>query len=119
MDIRDYIEELRSKPEHVRERIALGSSIGITALVFVGWLTALTTSGALVSQPTIADAHEAEQMSAAVEATKSSFSGLLGAVGSIQPPAQNDGGLQIVDATTTTTFDTQSDPMEGKTVIPF
>lgn len=119
MDIRDYIEELRSKPEHVRERIALGSSIGITALVFVGWLTALTTSGALVSQPTIADAHEAEQMSAAVEATKSSFSGLLGAAGAAQSASKNEGELQIVDATTTTTFDTQSDPMEGKTVIPF
>ncbi len=119
MDIRDYIEELRRKPEHIRQRIAIGSSIGITGLVFVGWLTALTTSGTLASQPTIADAHEAEQMSAAVEATKSNFSELLGAVGSIQAPSQNEGGLQIVDATTTTTFDTPSDPLEGKTVIPF
>ncbi len=41
-----YIEELRSKPDHHKRRIALGISTIVTGLIFVGWLSVLLPQGA-------------------------------------------------------------------------
>lgn len=38
MSWESYLENLRSKPEETRKRIAFWSSFGITALIFVFWL---------------------------------------------------------------------------------
>ena len=118
MHIRDYIEDLRSRPEHIRRRIALGSSFGITALVGAGWLVALTSSGVLaLSSP--AQAPETRDLTTAVEKTQSSFSDLLGAASAFQGISDAVAPLTIVDARASSTLDQPTDAMEGKTVIPF
>ncbi len=116
MHIRDHIEELRSKPEHIRRRIALGASLGITGLVFVGWLTALTSTA-----PTVLSSKSENDpaLTDAVSQTSSSFSALLGAVNAAQSVSQNANGLYIVDTRASSTLDTPDDSTEGKTVIPF
>jgi hypothetical protein len=35
--MRDFIERLRAKPEHVRRRIAVGTSLGITGVIAFVW----------------------------------------------------------------------------------
>lgn len=45
MTIQAHIERLRAKPEHIRRRIALWSSLGITALIFVFWIASLSVTG--------------------------------------------------------------------------
>jgi len=35
----NYIEKLRNKPEHIRRRILLGSTISITAIVALIWFS--------------------------------------------------------------------------------
>jgi hypothetical protein len=38
MSIQSYIENLKTKPEHVRKQYAFWYSFGITAVIFVFWL---------------------------------------------------------------------------------
>lgn len=38
--MRHHIERIRQKPEHIRKRIALYSSVSVTAFIFVFWLAA-------------------------------------------------------------------------------
>ena len=42
MSIQSTLENLRSKPEHVRSRIAFWTSFGVTAIIFVFWLSSFT-----------------------------------------------------------------------------
>lgn len=38
-----HIKKLRTHPEHVRERVALGIAAAITFFVFIAWVTTLDT----------------------------------------------------------------------------
>jgi hypothetical protein len=117
MDIRDYIEHLKSKPEHVRRRIAFGTSAGITGVVAVAWLVALSTSGTLAL--TSPEVQNTAELKTAVQETSSSFAELMGAASAYQSAAQGESELIIVDAQSSSTLDAPADPTEGKTVIPF
>lgn len=44
MSLQAHLENLRTKPEHVRNRIAFWSSFGITAVIFVFWLGTFTAT---------------------------------------------------------------------------
>lgn len=118
MDIRDYLEELRRKPEHIRRRIALGTSFGITSLVFIGWLTALTSSGTLAATP-LPREENAPQLTEAVQQTGSSIGQLLGAVQAARPVEGSVDGLQIVDANVSSTLKEDAPLEDERTVIPF
>jgi len=45
MKIHSHLALLRSKPEHVRRRIAFWSSFGITGLIFLFWLASFSAIG--------------------------------------------------------------------------
>ncbi len=49
--MRDYIERLRAKPEHVRRRIALGTSVGVTGVIAFFWAVALIFGNTLSIEP--------------------------------------------------------------------
>lgn len=55
MTFQTHLENLRSKPEHVRSRIAFWSSFGITAIIFTFWLGSFSVAGT-VSNGAVADA---------------------------------------------------------------
>lgn len=40
--MRRHIEHLRSKPEHVKRRIAFLASLGVTVLIFIFWAASFT-----------------------------------------------------------------------------
>jgi hypothetical protein len=45
MSLSSYVEHLKTKPEHVRRRIAFLGSLGTTALIFTFWLASYTAVG--------------------------------------------------------------------------
>lgn len=45
MSLISYIEHLKTKPEHVRRRVAFWSSLGTTGLIFLFWLGTYTAVG--------------------------------------------------------------------------
>jgi hypothetical protein len=86
--MRDFIERLKSKPEHIRRRIALGTAAGITGVVTVVWAGALIFSGALgipqntgASVPGTLATGDGGSDSTAQAPAKTNFEQLLGAVG--------------------------------------
>jgi hypothetical protein len=124
----DYVERLRAKPEHIRRRIAVGTTVGVTGVVAAGWLTALVLSGSLALAPvgasssTLASAPGTTQVVNAATQTQSSFTQLLGAVG-LANASSAPASLNVVDASTTTpsTDGSEDDSPTGgnQTVIPF
>ena len=118
MHLRDYLEHLKSKPEDVRRRIALGSSLGITGVVAIGWMVALGASGTLALSVPVATETK-NGFAVAAEETKTGFSSLLGAASAFNSGTTGAGSLTIVGERASSTLDTNTDTTEGKTVIPF
>ncbi|MFA6459280.1 MAG: hypothetical protein WCV79_02715 [Candidatus Paceibacterota bacterium] len=55
MSLLSHIENLRSKPEHVRKAVAFWYSFGFTAIIFMFWLGSFTSLGT-ATKGTISDA---------------------------------------------------------------
>lgn len=119
MHLRDYVEQLKAKPEHIRRRVALGSSLGITGVVAISWVIALGASGTLaLSAP--AETGGTNGLAEVAGETSSRFGSLLGAVGAAG--SYNEGGepaLTIVDGSASSTLEAQAPAPEERTVIPF
>ena len=116
MHFRDYLEHLKRKPAHVRERIALGSASALVAVVAVGWVGAFVTSDALVSAP-VEDQELAQGLAEAGQDTKEGFSELLGAASAFKAAAEGN-SLVIVDGSASSTFEGKAQE-DTRTVIPF
>ena len=72
MTLQTTLKNLRAKPEHVRKRIAFWSSFGVTAVIFMFWLSTFSITGN-TTQGAVA---------AAVAKTGSPGSSLIAGVGS-------------------------------------
>lgn len=120
--MRDFIERMQSKPEHERRRFALLSSAGITLVIAMGWLAALSTSNSFALAPvgsSLASFGETQGIGEIVQETTSGFENLLGAAGaSGKAGAQTGTGLQVVDGESSSSLDRNTD-VEERTVIPF
>ncbi|MCX6718933.1 MAG: hypothetical protein NTZ38_00970 [Candidatus Taylorbacteria bacterium] len=55
MNLEAHLENLRSKPDHIKHRYAFWSAFGITAVIFLFWLASFTSLGAN-SRDTVANA---------------------------------------------------------------
>ncbi len=94
----EHIENLRAKPLHVRENIALAVAGGVTLIVFLGWFAELATSRTFALTPTSPTA--AAPIENPVDKAKSSFSTLLGAAGAATQgdSASPSSGIKILDS---------------------
>ena len=126
--MQDYIHTLKQKPEQVRRRIAVGTSAGITALVAVVWVTAMTGSGAfaLGTGPNAGAKAQAPSTDAfALDGTnvKSNVSQLVGAVDAATGATTSQPSLTIIDGTTTSSIGQSTKQANGNntsaTVLPF
>ena len=118
--MRRHLENLKEKPEHVRHRVALGVSAGVTGLVAVVWLGAHVATGTFaLSSPQAAPEDRAAATGFAD--ARGEFSQLMGAVGGTLGASSNEPALTIVDGNTTSTLtpppSTQN--QTDATVIPF
>lgn len=117
--MKQYVQNLKAKPEHVRKRIAVGASGAVTAVIALAWFGTLAATGAFsLSNGVVADA---EPASVAFTNTnvQSNWSQLLGAVGAVTG-ASSTPELTIVEGETSSTFTrTETAPSPSATVIPF
>lgn len=115
MHFRDYLEHLKRKPAHIKQRIAFGSATAVTGLVFAVWLTGLVTSDALALTPS--DPEVSESLAEAHAQTSEGFSELLGAASAFTSAVSGD-GITVVDAGASSTLPAAA-PEDTRTVIPF
>lgn len=118
--MRDFIERLKSKPHHVRQRIAFGSSVGVTGVVAAGWLLALVFSGKLTLAPSAmgTGTDAAPAVATAVSQASAGFNQLLGAAG-VATATTAPASLTIVDAPTPAAPTAPVRNSQGQTVISF
>lgn len=121
-----HIERLREKPHHVRHRIAMLTAIVATGVVALGWITALSTSGALALQsPAPVSEEDAvtpeADISKAFSDSKSAFSNLVGAASAAFGATSSEAALQVLETRTSSTLNAESRTKNDtdKTVIPF
>lgn len=124
--MQDYIQKLKQKPEHVRRRIAVGTSASITALVGIIWVTAMTGSGAFaLGTGTNAPKQAPSTDAFALDGTnvKSNMSQLTAAVDAATGATTSPASLTIVDGTTTSSIGQPTKQASGNntsdTVLPF
>jgi hypothetical protein len=126
----DFIERLRAKPEHVRQRIAFGASAGITGVVATGWLMTLLVSGTFSIAPSpakssdaaIATTNEAARNVAdSANQIHTGFQQLMGAVGAASTTAAAAPTLTVTDAGSSSTLDAKQSGSTAadQTVIHF
>ncbi|MGC9605574.1 MAG: hypothetical protein ABSF56_02340 [Minisyncoccia bacterium] len=71
MNLQAYLEELRARPEHERRKIALWWSAGLTAVIFLFWISSMT----------ITQISARQAVSAAIQKTSSPAQSLVAGVG--------------------------------------
>jgi hypothetical protein len=77
MTIQSYIEHLKTKPEHIKSRIAFGSAFGITLIIFVFWFASVTSVGTS-AQDTVA--HAVSQAGTPVQSLTASVGGFFSSI---------------------------------------
>ncbi|HFC10935.1 MAG TPA: hypothetical protein ENJ75_01960 [Candidatus Kaiserbacteria bacterium] len=118
----DFIQKLKAKPIHVRENIALGTAIGVTALVTIVWITGTLTSTGLFApmlSPSVAF-EKNQQMFASVVTARGNkeSSDLVGAtIVATEQKGKQTPRLQIVEVSHS--FQGPATSTEDRTVIPF
>lgn len=77
MGIVKHVENLRQRPEHERRRIALAYSGGMTAVIFLVWLTVLFPAGyeRRVAQRPAADPGMTESIGGAINTAYTNING--------------------------------------------
>jgi hypothetical protein len=124
--MRNFVERLRNKPEHIRRRVAVGTAVGITGVVTATWLFGLTLSGNLAlavpkfdgNSDSVAGQTAAPNLSNAVTQTQAGFAQLLGAAG-VATATTAPASLTVEDAKPAATQTAEQHNSMGQTVIPF
>ncbi len=75
MTLQSYLETLRAKPEGSKKQIAFWSSFGVTALIFVFWLSSFGTFGATPSSVVAAAVNKAGNPAQSLVASVGGFFG--------------------------------------------
>ena len=116
--IHEAVTKVRQKPEHVRRRIALGISSGVTGLVAVIWAGTLVSSGAFALN-TGTDVTPTQEASLSGTNVESNLSQLAGAISSVTGATTSDPELTIIDGETSSSFKKTETTNPSATVIPF
>lgn len=118
--MKKYVHHMRSKPEHIRKRVAIGAAAGLTALIAIVWVVTLAGNGtfALSQDPSVIDKANVAQPQLATGGVKSSVEQLLGAVGAAGATTSAP-ALTIVDTQSTSTFQQPAPNSNTATVLSF
>lgn len=119
--MKDFITRLKQKPEHVRQRIAVGASAGVTGLIAVVWAGTMAATGTFALGTPEAKPAAPQPDSFALSGTnvESNFSQLMGAVGAATGATSSEPSLTIIDGETSSSFTTAPNANPSATVIPF
>jgi hypothetical protein len=117
--ISHHIHKLKQQPSHIRERVAIGISGGVTAMVAIGWMMAMSSSGAFsLATSSIAESiAPPQEVKDGFAQSGNSFNSLMGAAGQAFGTSEAPADIQVVDTHTSSTLDTST--AGSATVIPF
>ena len=115
--VHEVVHSLRAKPQHVRERIALGAAGGVTLVVALGWFAASAATGAFSLAPTTVANANVPDLSKTVSQGSSNFGNLLGAAGAAFGATTTPAQITVIDASTTPAPQNENDT--NQTVIHF
>lgn len=115
--ITHHINRLKAQPSHVRERVAFGVSSGVTLLVVIGWLVAMSTSGSfsLATKSVAESVRPPESVATSLSESGSGIKSLLGAASAAFGASSTAATITVVDTKTSSTLETDTQA----TVIPF
>lgn len=116
--VSQHIEQIKSRPHHVRKRVAFGTAAALTAVIALAWLVGSVSSGVFALKPT-SFADSAGQENGIVVGNENGSTNLAGALAgqaaatlsSPDAPAH----IEIVDTTPPKAQTKKAEP----TVIPF
>ena len=117
--ITHHIDRLKEKPSHVRERVALGVSGGVTTIVALGWLMAMSSSGTLsLATKSVAEGvRPPAEVATSINESSSSFKSMLGAASAALGASSSPATITVVETHTSSTLDGSAST--NATVIPF
>jgi len=108
----EYIEKLRSKPHHIRHRIAVGTATGFAGVVTLAWVAVVISSHPFSGAQFYAGA-PGSGVAPVVAQTQTGWQNLLGAVGAVGANSAAP-GITVVTTQSSTTVSTST-----PTVLPF
>jgi hypothetical protein len=117
---KQHLHTLKSQPSHVRERVAVGVSGGITALVAVGWFAAMASSGSfsLATMSVAESVRPPQEVTEGVAASSGTFKSLMGAAGeALGGKGADVPAISVVETRSSTSLETPAGA--NPTVIPF
>ncbi|MBP6859958.1 MAG: hypothetical protein KBC38_00100 [Candidatus Pacebacteria bacterium] len=92
--MKEYLDSLRKKPKAVRERIAIGASLGTSGVIALGWLMVMIFVTPYGGAPA-----PSEEFNASLSETRSSFTDVLAGAGAAGATTTRASGVEIVDTT--------------------
>ncbi len=118
--VHEVVHDLRQKPLHVRQNIALGVAGGVTLVVALGWFAANALGGTFSLAPsTFASTDQnAPNFKEAITQNSNSFSQLVGAAGAAVGATSSPTAITIVDTQVHSTLDSGQSSSDA-TVIHF
>ncbi len=112
----EHIEYAKSKPHHIRKRIALTATATITAVIALVWFFGTLSSGAFAIQgSTFAESTGAEPTIATGTESDSNSEGIAGAAAALPNDANAPAHIEIIDTATSSAATSTAE----QTVIPF
>ncbi len=118
MALSHHIQKLQEKPLHIRERIAFGTSAGITAIVAIGWLVGMNASGSfsLATKSIAESVRPTDAVSSTLAEGGTNIKSLLGAASAALGDPNTPASINVVDTHTSSTLPGEQ---TAATVIPF
>lgn len=117
--VSQHIEHIKSKPHHVRKRIAFGAAAVITAVVALVWLVGSLATGAFALKPTSfaqSTGQENPTVTDSENENHPAVGGITGAAAALQNEDESTSAhIEIVDTTPSKAQTKKAEP----TVIPF
>ena len=115
--ITHHINRLKEQPSHIRERVAFGVSGGVTALVAIGWLVAMSSSGSftLATKSVAESVRPPDNVATSLSESGSGIKSLLGAAGEAFGASSAPSAIKVVDTNTSPAPESET----SATVIPF
>lgn len=117
------IHHLKSKPEHIRDRIAYGTAAGITAIIALVWITTSVTTGGILSPVQFYSPQIAQNTASVIKDTTSRISptSFLGSAATAFTSSKETQPvhLEIVNVSQSSTVPQTPVQGTGRTIIPF
>lgn len=117
--VHEVVRDLRAKPRHIRERMALGVAGGVTLVVALGWVAASAATGVFSLSPSTLANAPSTNVGEAVAQGKSNFSDLLGAAGAAFSGSSTTAQIQVVDSSNPPAATDQNNNNTSATVLHF